>query len=106
MADKKKGSIRDYFSDVKKELFERTVWPTRAEVLSQTVVVIFLLILASLGLGGIDYIVTFTTRALLQGDLVAALFASKVTLFVIVAFVLLFIAYFAIRYVRKNRYNG
>ena len=47
MADKKKNSIIDSFKEIKKELFERSVWPTRQDVINQTVVVIVLLIFAS-----------------------------------------------------------
>lgn len=101
----KKNSMLSSISEIKKEVFERSVWPTRAEVLSQTIVVIILLIIVSFGLGGIDYAITFLTRVLLQGDILKAVFSSKVTLFVMLAFVVLFVVYFAIRYVRKNRYS-
>ena len=94
MADKKKNNIIDSIKEIKKELFERSVWPTRQEVMNQTVVVIILLILASAFLGAADYVVTFLTRALLDGSLV-----------LIIAVVVLFVIYFAIRYMRKNRYN-
>ncbi len=106
MADKKRIGIRAFFGEVRKELFEKTVWPTRAEVLSQTVIVIFVLIISSIGLGAIDYISTFVTRALLQDNIVAVLLSSRLALFIVLAFVLLVIVYFAVKYIRKNRYNG
>lgn len=105
MADSKRNKITSYFSEIKKELFERTVWPSRQDVLSQTVVVIVLLILASIGLGFVDYSITFITKALFEGNLVSTLISSKVTLISVLVFFALFVIYFAVRYVRKNRYN-
>lgn len=105
MAEKKKNRLLGSIDEIKKELFERSVWPTRQEVMSQTVVVIILLVVASAFLGGVDYIVTLITRALLEGQIMSAIFSSKITLFLIIAIVVLLIAYFAVRYVRKNRYS-
>ena len=105
MADKKKNNIIDSIKEIKKELFERSVWPTRQKVMNQTVVVIILLILASAFLGAADYVVTFLTRALLDGSILGSLISSKITLVLIIAVVVLFVIYFAIRYMRKNRYN-
>ncbi len=105
MASTKKNKMSNYFSEVKKELFERTVWPSRQDALSQTIIVIVLLVLASISLGFVDYSVTFLTKALFEGDLVNTLISSKVTLFSVLAFVVLFVVYLAVRYVRKNRYN-
>ena len=54
MADKKNNSFFTSLQEIKKELFERSVWPTRQDVMNQTVVVIILLILASAFLGAAD----------------------------------------------------
>lgn len=105
MASNKKNKMSNYFTEVKRELFERTVWPSRQDVLSQTIVVIGLLIFASISLGFVDYSVTFLTKALFEGNLVNTIVSSKITLFAVLAFVVLFFIYFAVRYVRKNRYN-
>jgi len=105
MASNKKNKMSNYFREVKRELFERTVWPSRQEVLSQTIIVIVLLILASISLGLVDYSVTFLTKALFEGNLVNKLLSSKITIFAVLTFVVLFFIYFAVRYVRKNRYN-
>lgn len=102
---KKKSKLMDSISEIKKELFERSVWPTRSEVFAQTIVVIILLSVASFALGAVDYAITFLTRILLQGDVIGAILGSKVTLFVILAAVILAVAYFGIRYLRKNRYS-
>lgn len=103
--DKKKNKLMDSLSEIKKELFERSVWPTRNEVFAQTIVVIFLLVITSFALGAVDYAITFLTRVLLQGEIIGVILGSRVTLFVLLAAVVLFVAYFALRYVRKNRYS-
>ena len=54
MADKKKNSFLNSIQEIKKELFERSVWPTRQDVINQTVVVVILHILASDFLGAAD----------------------------------------------------
>lgn len=105
MAEKKKNKLFSSLEEIKKELFERSVWPTRQEVVNQTVVVIILLIITSAFLGAADYVVTFLTRTLLDGSIISAIMSSTITLVLIILFVALFIVYFAIRYVRKNRYN-
>lgn len=105
MAEKKKNKLFSSLEEIKKELFERSVWPTRQEVVNQTVVVIILLIITSAFLGAADYVVTFLTRTLLDGSIISAIMSSTITLIVIAVFVALFVMYFAIRYVRKNRYN-
>lgn len=105
MAEKKKNKLFSSLEEIKKELFERSVWPTRQEVVNQTVVVIILLIITSAFLGAADYVVTFLTRTLLDGSIISAIMSSTITLVLIVIFVALFVVYFAIRYVRKNRYN-
>lgn len=105
MVEKKKNRLLNSIDEIKKELFERSVWPTRQEVMNQTVIVIILLIIASAFLGGVDYVVTLLTRTLLEGQIMSAVFSSKITLFLVIAIVVLLLAYFAVRYVRKNRYN-
>lgn len=105
MAEKKKNKLFNSLGEIKKELFERSVWPTRQEVINQTVVVIILLILTSAFLGLADYLVTFITRTLLDGSVITAIMSSSITLVLIVGVVALIIMYFAIRYIRKNRYN-
>ncbi len=105
MAEKKKNKLFSSLEEIKKELFERSVWPTRQEVVNQTVVVIILLIITSAFLGAADYVVTFLTRTLLDGSIISAIMSSTITLVLIILFVALFVVYFAIRYVRKNRYN-
>ena len=105
MAEKKKNKLFNSLDEIKKELFERSVWPTRQEVINQTVVVIILLIITSAFLGAVDYVVTFLTRTLLDGSIISAIMSSTITLVLIVIFAALFVIYFAIRYVRKNRYN-
>lgn len=105
MAEKKKNKLFNFLGEIKKELFERSVWPTRQEVINQTVVVIILLILTSAFLGLADYLVTFITRTLLDGSVITAIMSSSITLVLIVGVVALIIMYFAIRYIRKNRYN-
>ena len=105
MAEKKKNKLFSSLEEIKKELFERSVWPTRQEVVNQTVVVIILLIITSAFLGAADYVVTFLTRTLLDGSIISAIMSSSITLVLIAVFVALFVIYFAIRYVRKNRYN-
>ena len=106
MADnKKKNNFLNSISEIKKELFERSVWPTRQDVINQTGVVIILLVLASAFLGAVDYVVTFLTRALLDGRVLASLMSSKITLVLVLAVVVLLVIYFAIRYLRKNRYS-
>lgn len=105
MAEKKKGKLFNSIDEIRKELFERSVWPTRQEVINQTVIVIILLIVASAFLGAVDYVVTFLTRTLLEGEIIGAIFSSKITLFLIIAILMLLVVYFAIRYIRKNRYN-
>lgn len=45
-----------FLQEVKKELFERTTWPSRDEVLNSTSFVVFSLILVSLFLFGVDYL--------------------------------------------------
>lgn len=105
MAEKKKNKLFNSLGEIKKELFERSVWPTRQEVINQTVVVIILLILTSAFLGLADYLVTFITRTLLDGSVITAIISSSITLVLIVGVVALIIMYFAIRYIRKNRYN-
>lgn len=105
MAEKKKNKLFNSLEEIKKELFERSVWPTRQEVLNQTVVVVILLILSAAFLGAADYIVTFLTRALLDGSILSSIASSKIALVLILLVVVLFVVYFAIRYVRKNRYS-
>lgn len=105
MAEKKKNKLFNSLGEIKKELFERSVWPTRQEVINQTVVVIILLILTSAFLGLADYLVTFITRTLLDGSVITAIMSSSITLVLIMGVVALIIMYFAIRYIRKNRYN-
>ncbi len=105
MAEKKKNKLFNSLDEIKKELFERSVWPTRQEVINQTVVVIILLIITSAFLGAADYAVTFITRTLLDGSIISAIMSSTIALVLIAVFVALFVIYFAIRYVRKNRYN-
>lgn len=105
MAEKKKNKLFSSLEEVKKELFERSVWPTRQEVINQTVVVIILLILTSAFLGLADYLVTFITRTLLDGFVITAIMSSSITLVLVVVVAVLIVMYFAIRYVRKNRYN-
>lgn len=101
----KKNKLLTSIEEIKKELFERSVWPSRQDVINQTIVVIFLLILASAFLGATDYVVTFFTRALLDGTITNSILSSKIMLALVGAFVGLFILYFAIRYTRKNRFN-
>ena len=105
MAEKKKNKLFNSLEGIKKELFERSVWPTRQEVLNQTVVVVILLILSAAFLGAADYIVTFLTRALLDGSILSSIASSKIALVLILLVVVLFVVYFAIRYIRKNRYS-
>lgn len=105
MAEKKKNKLFNSLEEIKKELFERSVWPTRQEVINQTVVVIILLILTSAFLGLADYVVTFITRTLLDGSIITTIMSSSITLILIAVVVALIVIYFAIRYVRKNRYN-
>lgn len=105
MAEKKKNKLFNSLEEIKKELFERSVWPTRQEVLNQTVVVVILLILSAAFLGAADYIVTFLTRALLDGSILSSIVSSKIALVLILLVVVLFVVYFAIRYIRKNRYS-
>lgn len=101
----KNNKMKTYFSEIKKELFERTVWPTRAEVLSQTVVVIILLVISASMLGLVDYIITFITKFLFEGSFVSLIFSSGILFLALGVLVLFLIVYFAIKYVRKNRYN-
>ena len=105
MAEKKKNKLFNSLEEIKKELFERSVWPTRQEVLNQTVVVVILLILSAAFLGAADYIVTFLTRALLDGSILSSIASSKIALVLILIVVVLFVVYFAIRYMRKKRYS-
>lgn len=105
MAEKKKNKLFNSLEEIKKELFERSVWPTRQEVLNQTVVVVILLILSAAFLGAADYIVTFLTRALLDGSILSSIASSKIALVLMLLVVVLFVVYFAIRYIRKNRYS-
>lgn len=105
MAEKKKNKLFNSLEEIKKELFERSVWPTRQEVINQTVVVVILLILSAAFLGAADYIVTFLTRALLDGSILSSIASSKIALVLILLVVVLFVVYFAIRYIRKNRYS-
>lgn len=105
MVEKKKNKLFNSLEEIKKELFERSVWPTRQEVLNQTVVVVILLILSAAFLGAADYIVTFLTRALLDGSILSSIASSKIALVLILLVVVLFVVYFAIRYIRKNRYS-
>ena len=105
MAEKKKNKLFNSLEEIKKELFERSVWPTSQEVLNQTVVVVILLILSAAFLGAADYIVTFLTRALLDGSILSSIVSSKIALVLILLVVVLFVVYFAIRYIRKNRYS-
>lgn len=105
MAEKKKNKLFNSLEEIKKELFERSVWPTRQEVLNQTVVVVILLILSAAFLGATDYIVTFLTRALLDGSILSSIASSKIALVLILLVVVLFVVYFVIRYIRKNRYS-
>jgi len=105
MAEKKKNKLFGSLEEIKKELFERSVWPTRNEVMNQTVIVIILLIITSAFLGAADYVVTFVTRTLLDGSVLSALMSSGITLVLIFIVMALIVAYFAIRYVRKNRFN-
>jgi preprotein translocase subunit SecE len=55
--------------------------------MNQTVVVIILLVLASAFLGAADYIVTFLTRALLDGSILGSLISSKIALVLVLAVV-------------------
>lgn len=105
MAEKKKNKLFSSLEEIKKELFERSVWPTRQEVINQTVVVIILLILTSAFLGLADYLVTLITRTLLDGSVITAIMSSSITLVLVAVVAVLIVMYFAIRYVRKNRYN-
>lgn len=105
MAEKKKNKLFNSLDEIKKELFERSVWPTRQEVINQTVVVIILLIITSAFLGAADYVVTFLTRTLLDGSIISAIMSSTIALILVAVFAALLVIYFAIRYVRKNRYN-
>ncbi|HDP70229.1 MAG TPA: preprotein translocase subunit SecE [Actinobacteria bacterium] len=58
MSAKKKKSgkkIGGYFRDVKAEL-KKVSWPTRKEVISSTIVVLFIVLIFSVFIGCIDYI--------------------------------------------------
>ncbi len=105
MAGDKKNKLLVSLSEIKKELFERSVWPTRQEVINQTIVVIFVLILASAFLGFSDYVVTYLTRALLDGSFVSSVLGSTVGLLLSLIVVVLIVSYFVIRNFRKNRFD-
>ncbi len=105
MLKKGKNKIVSSVNEIWKEVFERSVWPTREEVFLKTIVVVVLLAVVALLLGGVDYVITFATSLLLKGDFVAALFSSGAGLFVVGGVVLLAIVFFAISYVRRNRFN-
>ena len=105
MAGDKKNKLLVSLGEIKKELFERSVWPTRQEVISQTIIVIFVLILSSAFLGFSDYVVTYLTKALLGGELLSSILGSTVGLILSIVVVVLVVSYFVIRKVRKNRFD-
>lgn len=105
MIGNKNNRFTKYIVEIKKELFERSLWPTRQEVFNQTIIVIFVLMLASVFLGLADYFVTYLTRALLDGSFVYSVFGSTVGLVLSIVVAILIISYFVIKNFRKNRYN-
>lgn len=52
-SDGKKGGLREYFKGVKVET-KKVVWPTRRELMSYTVVVLFTCLFFGLAIWGID----------------------------------------------------
>lgn len=102
---KNKTKITDSIKEIWKELFERSVWPTREEVFLKTIVVVILLAVVAALLGGVDYVITFLTSILLQGTFFQAFLSSGVGLFVVLGAIVLAVVFFAISYIRRNRYN-
>lgn len=101
----KKNKLLISLSEIKKELFERSVWPTRQEVVNQTVIVVFVLILASAFLGFSDYVVTYFTRVLLDGSFVSYVLGSSVGLILSSIIIILVVSYFIVRNFRKNKFD-
>ncbi len=103
--NKNKRKMTDSFKEIWKEVFERSVWPTREEVFLKTLVVVVLLAFVSALLGGVDYIITFATSFLLRGEFVPALFSFGVGLFAVLGVVLLVVVFCLISRARRNRFN-
>ncbi|MDO8885955.1 preprotein translocase subunit SecE [Candidatus Oleimmundimicrobium sp.] len=63
MSGKKKSSKKagSYFKDVKGEL-KKVSWPSRKEVVSSTLIVLFLTIIFSAFIGGFDYLFTIILK--------------------------------------------
>ncbi len=97
----KKNKVVDSVKEIWKEVFERSVWPSREEVFLKTLVVVVLLAIVAALLGGVDYVITFVTSLLLRGEFAS----SGMGLFVIGGVVFLAVVFFAISYVRRNRFN-
>ncbi len=56
----------DFMREVKVEL-TKVVWPTKAQTIRLTVMVIIVTLVVGFFLGGIDFLLTELTRILLQG---------------------------------------
>jgi preprotein translocase subunit SecE len=59
------GSISDYFNGVQEEL-KKAVWPTREELLKMTQIVLFLIVIVALYCGGIDALLGWVMKFVLN----------------------------------------
>lgn len=105
MLKNSKDKMTNSVKEIWKEVFERSVWPTREEVFLKTLVVVVLLAVVAMLLGGVDYVITFATSLLLRGEFASSLFSSGIGVFVILGVLVLGVAFFVISSIRRNRFN-
>ncbi|MBI4977349.1 MAG: preprotein translocase subunit SecE [Spirochaetes bacterium] len=104
MADEKKSNKAiEFIKESRKELLERSVWPSRDEVMTQTVVVIVSLVLVSAGLALVDYVISFLVRNALTGSVFSSFLLSRFGVILLLVAGAIVVAYFGIRRLRKNR---
>lgn len=103
MSEKKPGRVREFLRESMKELLERSVWPSRDEVMNMTVVVIVSLIFVSVALAGVDYVISFIVRNMLTGTLATTVFGSRFGIVLLVIAGAVVLAYFGLRYLRRKR---
>lgn len=90
MAAKKKGGIKEFVIEARRELVERSVWPSRDQVMEQTIVVVATLTVVSLALWVMDSVAYATVSRVLDAESVLGLLSSK---FMLVLFGIAFVVF-------------
>lgn len=103
MSSKKKGGFRDFLREARKEMFERSTWPSREEVLRQTIVVVIALAVFAVVLGVVDAAALSLVEKLLDADSLIGFLTSRVTIVVGAVILGLVAFYFLLRALRSKR---